>query len=272
MKGVFFIVIYADVLFIINFFITFLLLRITGRIAKRDAPMLRLVLSSFLGGGYSLIVLVGDISEVALLLSKIVACGLMILVAFSFVSLRRYLITCGIFLASNYIMLGVVVGMYMVSHSQRIVVHNSVVYLDISAQLLLASAVVAYAAASVVVRLHNRALSRQDVYTLIVTNMGVRVVFLAIVDTGNRVREPFSNAPVIVVDSARARPLLGDKTRVVPVSTINGSALLTAFKPDTIVLKSTFGQEVIENAYIALSDEVNDDIYSAILNPDILSV
>lgn len=45
-----------------------------------------------------------------------------------------------------------------------------------------------------------------------------------------------------------------------------------AFKPDKIILKSSKGREVIENAYVALSDDIKDDKYSAVLNPEILSV
>lgn len=94
---------------------------------------------------------------------------------------------------------------------------------------------------------------------------------LAFLDTGNKLREPFSNAPVIIVDSSKISAD-GKNTRLVPVSTVNGVGFLTAFKPDKIILKSAKGEEVIENAYIALSNDVKDENYSAILNYDILSV
>ena len=45
-------VIYVDVLFIVNFFITFFLLLVTAKLSKRDDKLGRCVLASFIGGLY----------------------------------------------------------------------------------------------------------------------------------------------------------------------------------------------------------------------------
>ena len=95
----------------------------------------------------------------------------------------------------------------------------------------------------------------------------------ALSDTGNKLREPFSDSPVIVADESLCRPLVDEKrVRAIPASTVNGGGILMAFKPDKIILKSSKGREVIENAYVALSDDIKDNKYSAVLNPEILSV
>ncbi len=271
-KGGIFIIVYVDVLFVINFFITFFLLQITAKICKRPGNAVRFILASSIGGLYSLIILLDDINEALLTLTKIVVCIIIVSVSFSFSGLRSFFATVGIFLFSNYIMLGITVGMFYLSKSQHIIVRNSSVYLDISARGLIVASFLAYIVSTVVVRVHGRVLSKREVYTLVVCNKGREVTFVAMLDTGNKLREPFSNSPVIIVDSTRGKPLMGEKTRIVPVNTVSGSTLLQSFKPDKIILKSSAGQEVIHNAYIALSDDINNNMYSAIINPDILSV
>ena len=46
-------VIYIDVLFVVNFFITFFLLLVTAKFSKRSDKLWRTVLASFIGGIYS---------------------------------------------------------------------------------------------------------------------------------------------------------------------------------------------------------------------------
>ncbi len=220
-----------------------------------------------------MIILADNISDVLLTLSKIATCCIIVAAAFQFGRLRRYLITVFIFIFSNYLTLGIVVGAFFLFRSDKIVVRNSAVYFDISARGLLFSAFVAYVISALIIRIRSRILSKNEVYTLTVVNNGAEVTFIAMSDTGNKLREPFSDAPVIVVDRERAQPLLCETgTRLVPVSTVSGTSLLLSFKPEKMILKTSKGEEMIDHAYIALSDDVNSDMYSAILNPEILSV
>lgn len=267
------IVIYVDLLFVINFFVTFFLLLITSKISKKDYSVLRFILASALGGLYSLIILVDDMNELLLLGTKIAACLLIVFAAFKFTRLKNYCFTVLLFLAANFIVLGVVVGAYFLFGSERIAVHNSVIYFDIGARGIIISAFCAYVISCAAVRLYNRRLSSEELFTLVIENNGSSVTMFALSDTGNKLREPFSDSPVIVVDESLCRPLVDEKrVRAIPASTVNGGGILMAFKPDKIILKSSKGREVIENAYVALSDDIKDDKYSAVLNPEILSV
>ena len=63
----------------------------------------------------------------------------------------------------------------------------------------------------------------------------------------------------------------GESFRLIPASTVSGEGCLKAYMPEVIRIKNSKGSEIIENAYIALSDSMQGDT-SAVLNPDILSV
>ena len=256
------IVIYVDLLFVINFFVTFFLLLITSKISKKDYSVLRFILASALGGLYSLIILVDDMNELLLLGTKVAACLLIVFAAFKFTRLKNYCFTVLLFLAANFIVLGVVVGAYFLFGSERITVHNSVIYFDIGARGIIISAFCAYVISCAAVRFYNRRLSSNELFTLVIENNGSSVTMFAL-----------SDSPVIVADESLCRPLVDEKrVRAIPTSTVNGGGILMAFKPDKIILKSSKGREVIENAYVALSDDIKDDKYSAVLNPEILSV
>lgn len=197
----------------------------------------------------------------------------MILIAFKFFRVKSLVQTLGVFVFSSFILLGVITGILYITKTPFITVNNSSVYLDISSKQLIVCAFAAYIISCVVVRLHNRAVSNKQIYTLEIENEGKTVTLFAFADTGNKLREPFSNYPVIIVRRELAEKIVGNsKLRLIPATTVNNSSMLKAFKPDNIIIKGSKKSEVIENAYVAMSDEIRSDSFSAIINPEILSV
>ena len=211
-----------------------------------------------------MIILVDNLPWYISLISKIAACVLIILIAFKFYRVKSFAVAFGIFLFSNFLFLGIIVGIYLLSGNQMIAVNNSTVYLNIGAKALLFSAAAAYVVASLVVRIYNKSVSKGDIYSLVIENGGRSVSLFALADTGNKLREPFSDSPVIVVEK--------EKARIVPVTSVNKNSYLQAYKPDKITIKTAKGEEVIEKAYIALSDKMKSSGFSAVINPEILSL
>lgn len=267
------IVIYVDVLFVVNFFINFLLLQITAKLTKKDSKLYKLIISSCLGGLYSFIILLNELPSYIVVLSKLLVAAVMVLIAFKFYRLSSFLKAVLVFFFSSLIILGVVVGVYFATKTDLIAINNSSVYFNISARGLLLSASLSYVLSCVIIRFYNRSLSKNEFYSLEIYNNNEEVKLNALVDTGNKLREPFSNNPVIIVDSEKCKKIVGSANlRYIPASTVTGEALLEAFKPERVVIKAANESEVVENVYIALSNDVKNDGYSAVINPEILSV
>ena len=272
-QGGIFIVIYADVLFIINFFITLLLLEITAKAGKRNPKTFRIVISSILGGAYSLIILVDEIPFALLLVSKIAFALAVILISFSFGRLKSFLSMLFIFLFSNFVFLGIIAGVQLLFHSDKISINNGEIYFDINAKQLLLASLLAYAASCLIIRLYNKKLASGEVFSIIIKNGEKELSVFALSDTGNKLREPFSNAPVIVVKSELLQGFFDEeRARLIPAATVNSKSFLSAFKPESVKIKTKKGWQKIDNAYVALSDEINSNSFSAIINPEILSV
>ncbi len=271
MKGGIFIVIYVDVLFIINFFITFLLLSLTSRLAKRSAKVSRFVFASALGGAYSLIILVNIPTYISFVL-KFASALLIVFAAFGKTRVKSLAALLLLYLFSSLVFLGIIIGIYFVFKSEKIAVNNGTVYFDIGARGLLLSAFFAYIIACAVVRVYNRRLSSGEIYTLKIERQGQSVTLFALADNGNRLREPFSGDSVIVAKSEKVSALAPENLRVIPAATVNNSSYLKAFKPDRVEIKNNKGTIIASSVYVALSDSVNSDEYSAVFNPEILSV
>ena len=270
-KGVIFIVVYVDILLIVNFFVNLLLLKITCLISKRSPKLYRIIISSCIGSLYSLVIFADNLNPILCELSKLFVSCIMVLIAFGFRRVLVYTKQLLIFYFSSIILLGVVMLVCFIFKLRFVAVNNSVIYFNVSSATLIICAVLAYIVSSIIIRLYNRSLSKNELYILKIENDGCNVTLSAFLDTGNRLREPFSNSPVIIVNSSKISA--GDKQiRIVPVTTVSGTSFLQAFKPDKIILKFNSKEKIIENAYIALSNDLNDKSYNAILNYDILSI
>ena len=255
----------------LNFFVSFLLLELTAKITKKEAKTNRIIFASCLGAAYSLIIFWDDIPELLAILFKIISCFFIVLCAFKFHRISQYIKSVLVFLFSSIIFLGVIIALCFLLKLKFIAVNNSVVYFDLSAAAIITCAFVAYVLACLIIRLYDRVLSKRDVYTLTITYKNNSVTVLAFLDTGNNLYEPFSHSPVIVVDKSKVS-FTPEKIRYIPTSTVNGVNMLPAFKPDKILLKSSNGEEIIENAYVAMSDDMKNENFSALFNYNILSV
>lgn len=242
-------------------------------LSKKKKVLIRFILASIIGGLYSIIIFAEGLPTALLWLTKIISAFLIVFVAFRFSRVTQYMKTVFLFFISSVIILGVTIALCYIFNLDFIAINNSVMYFDISAQTIILSALCAYLLSSVVLRLYNRTLSKKDIFSLVITNNGNTVNLVAFLDTGNRLREPFSNMPVIIVKKAKCEHIIGDtKTRLVPATTVNKTDFIVAFKPDNIILKSSKGEEVIENVYVGLVEDLGCESYQAILNYDILSI
>ena len=94
-------VVYADVLVVINIIVNYFLLRASAAVISFDFKAWRFLVSSALGGAFSLIIFVDGLPAAALAAVKFLFLLLMVLAAFGYGSFKRLFKCCAAFLASN---------------------------------------------------------------------------------------------------------------------------------------------------------------------------
>ncbi|MCC8023126.1 MAG: sigma-E processing peptidase SpoIIGA [Clostridiales bacterium] len=263
-----------DILFILHFFITYLLLLTAMKLLKSEEKRWRLLLGAFLGGAYSLIILVNGMPFWASTLLKLVSSAVIVLAAFGFHHYKRFLRAVAFFFGANFIFVGVMIALWFTLRPNALLVNNSTVYFDISARTLILSALAAYALASLIIKIHNRTAAKHQLYHITVHSLGKEASFTAFVDSGNKLREPFSNTPVIVADRGRMEGLYhAERMRIIPYHTVGGSGMLEAFKPDMVLVDTGSGAREIKDVYIALSeDRFQNGDFKGLINPDLLNI
>ena len=277
--------VYADILFLINFIINIILLKITSLFMKSKPSALRLTLASSLGSIYAVFMFFPKISFLYVFPFKLVVSVIMIKIIFPKARTISIIKSTAIFYLVSFTFAGILLSLiYFGSFSKNLSpkVHNGIFYFDISLTKLLLASAICYIVLSFGGTIYKRN-KIMGIRRLSIALSGRICEMAALSDTGNLLKDPISKAPVIVADKRYILNLFPDgipdidnisigdvRLRLIPFSSLgNQDGMLTGFVPDEVYIDGRKTQNVI----IAISPNALSDCdeYNALFNPNILS-
>lgn len=231
-------------------------------------------MGAVLGGLYSLVILAPNLSFLVTYIGKFFCAMVIVFSVFGFHSISFFAKTVGVFFFSNLLFLGIILGLWMIFKPKGAVINNGLVYFGISAKVLIVTALFAYLITTLIIRIYNHTVSSKQIFYLTVFCGEKKLNLLAFSDSGNNLKEPFSDYPVIVADKNALCDFGKEKgVRLIPFETISGKGLLEGFKPDKVIIKANGKEKEITDVYVAYSSaDFSKKDFSAILNPKILSM
>lgn len=237
--------IYIDVLVCLNFIVNYFLLLAAGKFLSRSCKRWRMLLGAFLGGLYSLYILLPEIAAWFTMLTELAMAVAIALTAFGRKGLLK---TCSCFFAMSFLFAGAMFLIWKIIAPSNLILNNGVVYFQISPLFLIGATVLSYVLVRLFQRITGRPVPQELFCTVQVFYRGQKAVFRAKVDTGNQLREPFSHLPVIVVKKTAVlglAPGTGEESnfRMIPFHSLDQEGILPGFLPDRIIVehgKDTF--------------------------------
>ena len=264
--------VYADVLLAVNGFVNILLLGSAKRILKIGCSRYRLLLAAALGGIFSLRIFLPEMHIALDFALRTLMCALIVLTAFGFGTLRGFIRKFTTFFAVNLFYGGFMSAVFNLIDPDGMIYKNGTVYFDIDFKILAASSVAAFGVISLVMKITGRKSPNGSIYNVEIRSGSRSVKGRGFADTGNSLREIFTDTPVVVGSQKALKGIMpegitryletGDadsldhNIRLIPSSTAAGSALLPAFAADEIIISRPSEQYVHKNIYIAVSKTV----------------
>lgn len=263
--------IYIDVLLCVNLIINYLLLSATSFYTHTQITIKRLLLGSAIGAICSLTILLPVIPFVLNMIIKITVGGVTVLSAFGKKRPPEFIKLYAVFLISTFFFCGIVIALWFMFTPKNLLIKNSVVYLSISPVLLIVYSGVCYCAFRLFHTVAGKHKIKDTYCTLTVKNKNNTIRITAKIDTGNTLKEPFSQCPVIVIGRRTAEAVTPaeiveyetvttlryrssiNNVRFVPFTSVGGGGILPCFKAEQIYIDDVICDKVI---YIALC---NDD-------------
>lgn len=256
-------VIYIDVLFIVNLVINYFILLAVSHLLARNDKKIRLLLGAVLGSVYSCMMFFPQLDFLFSAILKLVLSITIVLLAFKVRNIRVFLKLIAYFYVISMLFGGIVFAVQQFFAPPAMVVKNGVAYLDISPILLILTSAGAYVVITLFSKMLHKKTQTQNLIKVKITCNNNDVVLAALYDTGNDLRDAVSGSPVMIAEFRRVEKLLPpeakeifktgnivneevleltnfkNRFRLVPYSSVGSvGGLLPAFKPDKITIDS----------------------------------
>lgn len=203
-------VIYVDVLFLINMAVDMAVLLATGRFAGVRPTKPRLLLAGLYGGGYAVAAVFMNMPAFI----KIIAGAVSVWIAFGYEGSKIFIKRFLLFLMISAAFAGFVLGLYFLFHVNSSV--NGVYYIEVPIRILLASLLIAYGVTGVVFYKSGKHIGKES-ETLTIGLWDREIQITALIDSGNDLTEPISHKPVILIQREQAAKLLPPTAIEVPL-------------------------------------------------------
>lgn len=262
--------IYIDILLCINLIINFLLLSSASFYTHTPVSLKRLMVGASVGAVGALTILLPDMPILLSAAVKTAVGGLTLFAAFGKMPAKQFIKLYAVFLTATFFFGGAAAALWFFFTPQRLVIKNSVVYLDISPVMLIISSAVCYGAFRLFHMISGIYKPTDTVCILTLKHGENSVRTAAKIDTGNNLTEPFSQCPVIVIGRETAKAVTPDAlyeyetvttleyrtevegVRFVPFTSVGGKGILPCFKADEVFIND---EQCRKTVYVALCED-----------------
>ncbi len=259
-------IIYADTLFLFNFFMDTIVLLLASRIINKKINALKIAVGAGFGGIYSVFMFFPEISFLYSWLFKIFVLFGISYMVFGGDNLKGMLKNFAIFIFVNITLGGALLALIFLTDfgvAVGSVATKNGIYLDISPAVLLLGVALTYTLAGIYQKNSNRVIYEKSLikrFKIIYKNKVCE--FNGFLDTGCRLNDPISDKPAIVLEYDRVKFILSDEEReivemkkgetvaykngmrVLPYSTINGDNAIYAIVADRIESDGIYWEKV----------------------------
>lgn len=193
--------IYIDIVLIENLIMNYIILLATGIILKEKIKKTKLLLSSLLGATYTIISYISTIEIYTSFLLKILLSIIIIYIAFNPQNIKKMWKDLIIFYLTSFVFGGAAFALIYIVKPQEILMKNGLFLGTYPLKTVILGAIIGFAIIIGAFTIVKTKISKKDIFCNIEIGLnGKKIETIAMIDTGNMLKEPISNTPVIIVE------------------------------------------------------------------------
>lgn len=283
-------VIYLDVLILINLYVTYFQILAVSVFTHRKTVWYRKLSVAGIGAVASLSIFIPQEMVLTLTLLKIFLCALIAFVAFGYTGFRAYAVSVLFLMLVSFVFSGLMLCVWLFAAPMKMLFINGTVYFGVDTMTIILSTCAAYGVVRIIRYILDKNGKTDGKYTVIIKNNGRECRLSALADSGNGMVDCFSGLPVIVCRrdmcadvSPPAIEMIENNSdisdigtqmikgvRIMPFSTVGKGGLICMFKAESVVIDDETNEEKYPvNALIGIVIGGRQE-YEAIFNPKIL--
>lgn len=283
-------VIYLDVLILINLYVTYFQILAVSVFTHRKTVWYRKLSAAGIGAVASLSIFIPQEMVLTLTLLKIFLCALIAFVAFGYKGFRAYAVSVLFLMLVSFVFSGLMLCVWLFAAPMKMLFINGTVYFGVDTMTIILSTCAAYGVVRIIRYILDKNGKTDGKYTVIIKNNGRECRLSALADSGNGMVDCFSGLPVIVCrrdmcadvsppaiemiennsDISEIGTQMIKGVRIMPFSTVGKGGLICMFKAESVVIDDETNEEKYPvNALIGIVIGGRQE-YEAIFNPKIL--
>lgn len=193
--------IYVDVVLIENLIMNYIILFATDIILKNKSKFWRLLLASLIGAIYTVISYISNFKIYSSMILKMILSIIIVYVAFNPQNMKKMWKTLLIFYLTSLVFGGAAFALIYIVKPQETFLKNGLFLGTYSLKTILLSAIVAFLIIIGAFTVVKNKISKRDMFCNIKIKLNNKEIEAkAMLDTGNLLKEPITNIPVIVVE------------------------------------------------------------------------
>jgi len=262
-------IIYADILFAINFSMDFLSLFICSLLTHSSFKRIRMIISSSIGGAYGVIGVIFENNILISFLCSLVIATIMVMVCFEVKKVKKIAVLTAILYFVSTMLGGIMSFLYSFMNKLLANYMRDNTYEKAYSSARICVIIGLTAIISIIFSRIITSKKDEKNVKITITIKDKEFTLMGFCDSGNLLTEPFSGKRVILVggNSEIGRLIKNveiTKRKYIPYKDINGEGMLYGIKPNTVIINSS-----PKDAIVAVSN--NDDFngYDALV-PSVL--
>ena len=273
--------IYVDVVLIENLLMNYIILYAVGVILKKQIKHIRLIISSFIGAIYSIIAYVSILQIYSSIVLKIILSIVIVYISYNPQNVKQLWKEVLIFYMTSFVFGGAAFALIYIIKPQEIFMRNGLFLGSYPLKTILLGAIVAFFIIITSFKIVKSKISKKDmICTLKVKINEKEIETKAMIDSGNLLKEPITNTPVIVLEHTllydcipkeilnNLENILGgdfksipeeikrkyiSKLKVIPFSSLGKqNGMLVGIKPEYIIIENEENKKEINNVIIGI--------------------
>ena len=269
-------VIYADIVFIENLIINFIILYVTVLIKKVKVSYFRILCSSILGSIYAVLLITMKTNFLNTFISKIILSVLMIIIIYPNTKIKKIIETIILFYLISITAGGAAVAISYLIQDYKINIINGIPIVNFPILISGIGTIIGIILIMATINNLKTKISKKDIFYDIEIYMGnSHTRIKALLDTGNMLKDPLTNKPVIVATKRSLKDLISEdildsinlilggdkigkimnnelknKIKVIPFNSLgNEHGILIGIKSDKIIVDNSEIRNVIIGIY-----------------------
>lgn len=193
--------IYLDIVFIENIIMNYIILYGTAIIAKIIPKHIRLILASTVGAVYAIIAYMSILKIYSSIILKVILSIVIVYIAFNPPNIKKTMKELLLFYLTSFVFGGAAFFLIYIVKPQDIIIRNGIFVGTYPLKIAFFGAILGFIVVITSFKIIKTKLSRKSLLCNIKIKLqNKQIETIAMVDTGNLLKDPISNTPVIVVE------------------------------------------------------------------------